>query len=197
MATIGLDPGETVVCTYTNTQDATIKIVKDAIPNALQDFAYTTTGTGGGTFGAGFSLDDDGGVTGADNTLPTDRTFTFTGADATGDKTVTETLPVTGWAITDLVCTGGGADTSTVTATGVATIGLDPGETVVCTYTNTQDATIKIVKDAIPNALQDFAYTTTGTGGGTFGAGFSLDDDGGVTGADNSSLHRHLHLHGR
>ena len=80
----------------------------------------------------------------------------------------------------------------------MATIGLDPGETVVCTYTNTQHATIKIVKDAIPNALQDFAYTTTGTGGGTFGAGFSLDDDGGVTGADNTlPTDRHLHLHGR
>ena len=74
--------------------------------------AYTTTGSGGGTlFASGTScLDDD-----ADATLPASRTFTFTGADATGTKTITETLPA-GWTLTNLVCTGGGANTSTAGA---------------------------------------------------------------------------------
>ena len=58
-ATAGFDPGDTTVraviaagntptCTYTNTADATITVTKDAVPDAAQDFAYTTTGTGGG-----------------------------------------------------------------------------------------------------------------------------------------------------
>ena len=148
------------------------------MPDAAQDFAYTTTGTGGGTlFASGtFLLDDD-----ADGTLPASRTFTFTGADATGTKTITETLPVAGWTLTNLVCTGGGANTTHRSPPAVASIGLDPGEAVTCTYTNTRTATITVVKDAVPDDAQDFAYTTTGTGGGTFGSGFSLDDDADAT----------------
>ena len=185
-ATAGFDPGDTTVravvaagntptCTYTNTADATITVTKDAVPNDPQDFAYTTTGTGGGTlFQSGtFLLDDD-----ADATLPATRTFTFTGADATGTKTITETLPVTGWTLTNLVCSKG----TTTLATGLASIALLPGDAVTCTYTNTQNAaTITVTKDAVPNDPQDFAYTTTGTGGGTFGTGFSLDDDADAT----------------
>ena len=98
-------PGDAVTCTYTNTQQAaTITVTKDAVPDAAQDFSYATTGTGGGTlFASGtFLLDDD-----ADATLPASRTFTFTGTDATGTKTITETLPVAGWDLTDLVCSKG------------------------------------------------------------------------------------------
>jgi hypothetical protein len=139
-----------------------ITIIKDAIPNAAVDFAFTTTGTGLSSF----TLDDD-----ADLTLSNTQAFNNL---APGAYTVTETLPVAGWTPTNLVCTGGGANTSTVTATGVATIGLDAGENVVCTYTNTKDATITITKEAIPDNAQDFSFTRTGTGW----ADFSLDDDG-------------------
>ena len=68
------------------------------MPNAAQLFSYTTTGTGGGTLFAGgtFFLDDDA-ASGTANTL----TFTFTGADATGTKTIQETLPVPGWTLTE------------------------------------------------------------------------------------------------
>ena len=132
------------------------------MPDAAQDFSYTTTGTGGGTLFAGgtFFLDDD-----ADGTLPNTLTFTFTGADATGTKTIQETLPVPGWTLTGLVCSKG----TTTLATGLASIALLPGDAVTCTYTNTQNATITVTKDAVPDAAQDFAYTTTGSGGGTFG----------------------------
>ena len=185
-ATAGFDPGDATVravitagdtptCTYTNTADATITVTKDAVPDGAQDFAYTTTGTGGGTlFGR--------------HLLPRRRrrrhpehpTFTFTGADATGTKTIQETLPVTGWTLTNLVCSKG----TTTLATGLASIALVPGDAVTCTYTNTlQAATITVTKDAVPDAAQDFAYTTTGTGGGTlFASGtFLLDDDADAT----------------
>ena len=107
-------PGDAVTCTYTNTADATITVTKDAVPDAAQDFSYATTGTGGGTFGTGFLLDND-----ADATLPASRTFTFTGADATGTKTITEAA-VAGWTLTSLVCSKG----TTTLATGLASIAL-------------------------------------------------------------------------
>ena len=174
VATLDVDAGETIVCTYTNTQDATVRIIKNAVPDNGQDFAYTTTGTGAAAFTGGFSLDDD-----ADATLPNTRLFTFTGSQL-GAKTVTETLPVSGWGLTNLVCTGD--DNSSVdAATGVATLDVDAGETVICTYTNTQDATVRIIKNAVPDNGQDFAYTTTGTGAAAFTGGFSLDDDADAT----------------
>ena len=97
MATIGLDAGENVICTYTNTNESTITIIKDAIPNDTQDFGFTTTGTGPVGFTGGFSLDDDAGVPGGDNTLSNPVTFTFPAAQL-GQKTVTEPA-VSGWSI--------------------------------------------------------------------------------------------------
>ena len=71
-ATLKVDPGDNITCTYMNKKDATVTIVKDAQPDAAQDFDYTTTGAGW----SDFSLDDD-----ADATLPSERTFTFSGAE--------------------------------------------------------------------------------------------------------------------
>ncbi len=59
-------------CTFRNKKDATVKIVKDAVPNDAQDFAFTTTG-----LGAGFSLDDD-----SDATLANNKTITVSGSGA-------------------------------------------------------------------------------------------------------------------
>ena len=43
---IDLAFNETVTCTFNNRQRGTITIVKDAIPDEPQDFAFTTTGAG-------------------------------------------------------------------------------------------------------------------------------------------------------
>ena len=52
---------------------------------------------------------------------------------------VTETSAnAAGFSLTGLVCTGGGADTTVESRGGVATIGFDAGENIVCTYTNSQ-----------------------------------------------------------
>ena len=66
------DPGETIVCTYENKKDATVKIIKDAIPDDPADFTYSTSG-----LGANFDLlDDDGDEA---NTLKRDKTITVSG----------------------------------------------------------------------------------------------------------------------
>jgi hypothetical protein len=163
---ITLLPNEDVICTYTNVRLGSITIVKDAIPNDAQDFAFTTTGTGL----SGFSLDDD-----ADATLSNTKTFSGLAA---GAFTVIEGA-VSGWSLTGLSCTGGGANTSTSTATRTATIGLDPGENVTCTFENTKLGSVTIIKDDQNPATdaEDFAFSTTGTGFSPF----DLDDDADAT----------------
>src|SRR4029079_8362107 len=134
-----------------------ITIVKDAVPNDAQDFAFTTTGTGLSSF----SLDDD-----ADPTLS--NTQVFSGL-LPGTRTVSETA-VAGWSLTNLVCNDANGSVSGATAT----INLDAGENVTCTYTNTKLGSITIIKDAVPNDAQNFGFS------GDLGA-FSLDDDADAT----------------
>ena len=159
--TATLAAGDDVTCTFTNTKGATLTIVKDAVPNDAQDFAFTGTGSGV----SGFSLDDD-----ADPGLSNTKVFTFDGNQIGDAKAVTESANPTGWTLTAVACSAGGTASlanRNVTAT------LAAGDAVSCTFTNTKDATLTIVKDAVPNDEQDFAFTGTGSGV----SGFSLDDD--------------------
>jgi uncharacterized repeat protein (TIGR01451 family) len=165
-ATLDIDAGENVVCTFTNTKEASLKVVKVTDPASdPQDFDFDLTGSG---LPADLDLDTDAG----NATLPSEQTFALN-AGQLGAKTVTESVTA-GWSLTNLACTGAGADSSTDLATRKATLDIDAGETVVCTFTNTKDATLTVVKDAQPNDAQDFAFTTTGSQL----SGFLLDDDG-------------------
>ena len=139
-----------------------ITIIKNAVPNALQDFGYTTTGTGL----SAFSLDDDAGVAGASTTLGT--TKVFNGLNA-GSYSVTET-DVNGWSLGGISCTG----------TGWAVDGTDPNkvnitlaakQNITCTFTNNED-TFKVLvltctaDGALVNSsleLDDAATSSTGT----------------------------------
>ena len=148
-------------------QLGSITILKNAVPDDAQDFAFTTTGTGL----TGFSLDDD-----ADATLSNQKVFTSLAA---GSYSVTESATA-GWDLTSITCSAGGtADL----AAGTANITLAEGADVTCTFVNTkegqqaQTGSITILKNAVPDDAQDFAFTTTGTGL----TGFSLDDDANVT----------------
>ena len=138
-----------------------ITIIKDAIPDDAQDFAFTVTGAGL----SAFSLDDD-----ADGTLP--RLRTFEELDP-GAYSVTES-DTAGWTLTGIVCSAGGTANL---ENGIANITLVAGANVTCTFTNEQDeeekGSITIIKNAIPDDAQDFMYTVTGVGLSIF----SLDDD--------------------
>ena len=158
-AAITLGAGGSVTCTYTNTQRGSITIIKNTVPDGAQDFAYTTTGTGL----SGFTLDDDGVNTGTGGDILNTKEFTNL---VPGSYSVTETLPVTNYDLTNLVCVDSGTGTNTVEtlASGEAAITLGAGGSVTCTYTNTQRGSITIIKDTVPDGAQDFAYTTTGAG---------------------------------
>jgi hypothetical protein len=90
-----------------------------------------------------------------------------------GNYTFTETAPPSGWALTDITCTGGGANTSDTGST--ATVGLDSGENVVCTFTNTlQQGTLNVCKHVInddggTNVAADWSIHVRE--GGTIGVG--------------------------
>jgi plastocyanin len=165
-ATITVNPGDTVSCTFTNAKLGTIAIVKDAVPNHPQDFAFTSDIPGN----AAFSLDDD-----ADATLPTSLTFINLAA---GSYTVTESI-VANWSVSNISCVDPTSNSTGDTGTRTATINVAPGETVTCTFTNTAaPATITIEKIAVANPAndpQDFSFSATGP---TVIPAFQLDDDG-------------------
>jgi hypothetical protein len=152
-ATIALVAGSDVSCRFVNVQQVagqiTLTVVKDALPNDPQDFAFTLTGQ------AGFSLDDD-----ADATLPNSRTFNL----ATGATYTLNETPVAGWSTT-VQCTGGAGVVGT-TATLANT--LPSGSVVTCTYTNTKLATVVITKQSNEFTAGTFDFTTNLPGAGAF-----------------------------
>jgi uncharacterized repeat protein (TIGR01451 family) len=115
--------GADFTCTFTNVATGTIVIVKNAIPDNPQDFAFTTTGPGLNAF----NLDDD-----ADGTLPNTQTFTNL---VPGTYTVTEGA-MAGWDLSNIICTDPDGGTTFDKPARTATFDLDSGETVTCTFEN-------------------------------------------------------------
>lgn len=171
--TVPSDATEAITCRFTNEAGrGTIVIVKN-VEGADGTFGFTgdwPDPTGGDTTPVGgFEITSDGGSGSA----------TWTGVLVPADGspyTVTELDPTPAYDGTDLVCADPDGGSSVDGLTG--TIDLDPGETVTCTYTNTQRSTITVVKDAVPDDDQSFGFTTTGAGLPT---AFALVDDGSGT----------------
>ena len=144
-ATITLPAGGSVTCTYTNTKQGTITIVKNTV-GGNGTFAFTHT--------VGTASDPD---------VPSP--FNITTVANTGQQqflnvppgtyTVTESGPPAGWQFTSLSCTTGGSN-----AGQVATIILPAGGNVTCTYTNTKQGTITIIKNTV-GGNGTFAFTHT------------------------------------
>ncbi len=122
---LDLVPGERIHCIFTNTAQGSIVIRKATDPVGGTDFTFSQDVDGSGDF----SLDDGGA-----------RTFTTLPA---GVYTVVE-ADKTGYDLQTIVCedsnTAGTPSTGDLN-TSTATVNLDPGETVTCTFTNKQDAT--------------------------------------------------------
>ena len=150
--TLNVQPGETIGCVYTNTADATIIVDKVTLP-AGSPVSFTFTP----------SWDVDFALT--DAATPYDSGFLTPG---TG-YSISETVP-DGWVLTSAICSDGSDP---------GAIDLAPGETVTCTFTNTQNGTITVNKAiTIPTGtgpeVEDFSFTGTGPNGYDFGGGFVL-----------------------
>jgi hypothetical protein len=127
---------------------ASIRIIKDAVPDDAQDFSFTTTG---GLSPATFSLDDD-----ANGTLPNFQLYSgiLITANTGNNYTVVEGA-VSAWTLSfgSPVCTvttpNGGTQTGNV-GTRTLSINLREGEDVTCTFINTlQQGTLKVFKHVV------------------------------------------------
>ena len=99
-----------------NQPTGTIVVRKDAQPDDAQDFSFT----GGGGL-PDFTLDDD-----ADATLANEQSFSV---PAGSGYSVVE-QPVSGWSLTSASCSDGSP---------LSNIAVSAGETVTCTFVNTED----------------------------------------------------------
>lgn len=166
--------GETKTCTITNNDlppgqlpVGKITVVKNTVPNGPQDFVFTTTGAGL----SGFSLDDD-----ADPGLS--NSIVFPNLAPNTVYVVTE-AQVAGWQ-QSVTCNNTDQDT---TASGrVATIDLDPGEDITCTFTNTSlTGAISLDKTVNPGTIHaggtvTYTYKVTNTGNEVLHAVTITDD---------------------
>ncbi|MCB0071043.1 MAG: hypothetical protein KDE20_06275, partial [Caldilineaceae bacterium] len=141
-ASIFLDPGETVRCSFTNVEENTITVEKVTIPATSDSFSFDA-----GTLGT-FTLRD-GEVQPFANV-------------AAGAYTITEDDPTpAGYALTDVYCvdsaTGqtinGDVDTGSVDLT------LTLGERIHCTFVNTQLGTVIIKKATAPAGGSGFSFS--------------------------------------
>jgi uncharacterized repeat protein (TIGR01451 family) len=143
-----LDDGQTVACTFTNRKLGSIVVMKETLPDGAQG-SFTFTGDAAGSIG-------DGQMITVSDLSP-------------GAYSSAETVPV-GWDLTDISCDDANSTGNVGDAT--ASFNLEAGETVTCTFTNTQQASLTVEKvlDGDPAGLTtSFAYTRS------FGADFNLD----------------------
>jgi plastocyanin len=147
-SSITLTPGQTVTCTFTNTQRGNIIVKKVTAPSgSSQQFTFTPTGyNSGNTFQLSDGQSKDSGPL-----LP-------------GSGYAVSESPTAGWDLTSATCSNGNSPSS---------ITLSPGQTVTCTFTNTQRGKIVVKKTTNPSgSSQLFTFNPS------YGSSFQLGDTG-------------------
>jgi Tol biopolymer transport system component len=165
-ATFRLDPGETISCTFTDDKRGTIVVKKQTQPAGAAG-SFTFSGDAAGSIGEG-------------------GTITVLNLATVGSPTYhsTETNPTPNFDLTSISCDD---DTSqhpsgSDLASRTASFRLDPGETVTCTFTDTQRGTVSVRKTVsgsppsilLPPAQQSFTFQLR-QGASTTSAGTLLD----------------------
>ncbi|HEY0461087.1 MAG TPA: hypothetical protein VGC97_18270 [Pyrinomonadaceae bacterium] len=119
--TVNVASGANAVCTITNTlRRGSVKLIKNVIGRDVETFPYAVTALGANPTVNITTAAGTGSITFSD--LPS------------GTKTVDEGTMPAGWSFVSLTCTDPDGGTSVVGD--AATIDLDPGEDIVCTFTN-------------------------------------------------------------
>jgi hypothetical protein len=160
-ATINITLGfqGTVDCTYTNTARATIIVEKQTVPDG-------TAGT--------FAFTSD--VAGLNGSISDGQTLTAAGI-LPGTYTATETDPAPGFDLTGIACDDSNSTGNVATRT--ATFVAAAGETVKCTFTNSQRGRINVLKtdDDTPGVpLAGAVFTLYADAAPTGGTGPGAED---------------------
>ncbi len=125
---------------FGNYKKATVIVEKQTVPDgAAGSFAFTSTIPGK----ASFNLTD--GQSNSTEVTP-------------GVYTATETPVPAGWSLTDITCSGDTIAPNSSDSGATATFNAQSGETITCVFTNTKDATVTIIKDAVPNDCSGFRF---------------------------------------
>ena len=143
-AVLNLDAGETVTCTFTNTQRGALIIASQTEPEASAgSFQFTGVPTG---------------------TIPSNGTLVVADIRA-GTYTSTERDPSPEFDVTDVSCDDEASPNPSSGDPGsrTAVFNLDPGETVTCTFTNTRRATAVVAAD-MEGASANFQFTGVPSG---------------------------------
>jgi hypothetical protein len=153
-ATINLESGEIVTCTFTNSEKGHIVVEKETEPaGSDQSFTFDPSWSASDFDLKDGESEDSGGL-------------------APGTYSVTETVPA-GWTLGGATCTGGKEPDG---------INLGAGQTVTCTFINTKPGTITVTKTVDRGGLvssQDLeALIDDWAFGGDLGA-FTIDELGG------------------
>lgn len=162
---IDLDAGEDVTCTFTNREHSSITVVKQTVPDGSSE---------------AFIFDPTDGLSTASFGLTDGQSKSF-GALAPGTYGVDEEVPAN-WQLTDISCDD---DDASTTVTGFS-IDLDAGEDVTCTFTNTENGNVTVIKTEdgdIPRAGISFQLT-----GGPDEVDLTLTTDGTSSELDFGSL---------
>jgi Ca2+-binding RTX toxin-like protein len=165
-ATIRMDAGEEIYCTFTNVPAVgDIVIHQTTIPQDPVLFEYS------GDIGP-FSLADDGDE-------QNDGTWRDAGSSGLIEGTYQlSQQAVAGWHLTDISCSDPDGGTTVDPASGTVTFDVDAEETIDCTFTNQKDGppappptgSVTLTLDAVPDSLVNVGF------GGDLGS-FVLDDD--------------------
>lgn len=172
-ASLVLQPGETITCTYTNSEWGVLVVDKVTVPgSSQQDFQFEWTPAGDPDSDTDFALAN-----------ATDAYSS--GALAPGDYVVSEIGEVKGWVLTGLVCTDtAGDDTEPVVTGQSATVHVGLGETVTCTFTNAQRGPLTFDKVVAPGSPVNngdgtwtIEYDLTVTSGSNIPEDYDLEDE--------------------
>ena len=159
-ATVQIGAGEDVGCTFKDAQvpSATVQIVKAADPADGTQFDFLAEGADGGVMPSdySFSLTPDGG--------PADRTFTVYPAFGGENFTFTEEALPANWNLDSITCLDDGTPVGTADLNArKIDVEIDPGDSVTCTFSNREDATLTVVKEAPDDPTQEFDFEWTPT----------------------------------
>jgi hypothetical protein len=145
-ASVDLVAGETVVCSFTNIELATLTVSKVTDPAGGTDFPFTVS-----TVNQPITLDDG-------------QSQTLSGL-VPGQYAVTEIVP-DGWAVADIDCTGGLTEPGAGHASIVVNLGA--GNDATCSFSDVALASIEVTKRVLPEGVAvpqgGFGFDVTGNG---------------------------------